>query len=139
MQRERKNRKVGSVDMSELSISVQPIRRHNCEEWKCATNKNALRSQNCSWARTVRILLTYLPMLYSCFYFSAIYPVCLEISKCTHKILVIDTLWDAKPLVGLARIALFCKNILRKRMNPWHFFWTPWSTIRIVSELSACR
>ena len=31
-QRERKNRKVGSVDMSELSISVQPIRRHNCEE-----------------------------------------------------------------------------------------------------------
>ena len=32
VQRERKNRKVGSVDMSELSISVQPIRRHNCEE-----------------------------------------------------------------------------------------------------------
>ena len=31
-QRERKNRKVGFVDMSELSISVQPIRRHNCEE-----------------------------------------------------------------------------------------------------------
>ena len=64
-QRERKNRKVGSVDMSELSISVQPIRRHNCEEWKCATNKNALRSQNCSWARPVRILLTYLqPTIY---------------------------------------------------------------------------
>ena len=76
-QRERKNRKVSSVDMSELSISVQPIRRHNCEEWKCATNKNALRSQNCSWARPVRILLTYLTL--------RLWNVLLKISILLHK------------------------------------------------------
>ena len=42
-------------------------------EWKCATNKNALRSQNCSLARPVRILLTYLNLADGSFWINLIH------------------------------------------------------------------